>query len=127
VRRKKKIQKVHTSSASVTNTGSPPHSKSSHIIGPSAPIRFALLEWYKAVHDTRGMPWRKRYDPTQGPDERAQRAYEVGIFHDFMKRCRDCLKFEQVWVSEIMLQQTQVATVIPYYIRWMEKYAANSI
>ncbi|MCP5522592.1 MAG: A/G-specific adenine glycosylase [Verrucomicrobiales bacterium] len=25
-----------------------------------------------------------------------------------------------VWVSEIMLQQTQVATVIPYYRRWME-------
>lgn len=27
----------------------------------------------------------------------------------------------QVWVSEIMLQQTQVATVIPYYNRWMSK------
>lgn len=25
---------------------------------------------------------------------------------------------QQVWVSEIMLQQTQVATVIPYYNRW---------
>ncbi len=24
-----------------------------------------------------------------------------------------------IWVSEIMLQQTQVATVIPYWIRWM--------
>jgi A/G-specific adenine glycosylase len=49
------------------------------------------------------MPWRKPYDPNQDPDERAQRAYEV-------------------WVSEIMLQQTQVATVIPYYTRWMEKF-----
>lgn len=28
----------------------------------------------------------------------------------------------KVWVSEIMLQQTQVATVIPYYRRWMEKF-----
>jgi A/G-specific adenine glycosylase len=27
-----------------------------------------------------------------------------------------------VWVSEIMLQQTQVATVIPYYERWMERF-----
>lgn len=26
-----------------------------------------------------------------------------------------------VWVSEIMLQQTQVQTVIPYYKRWMER------
>lgn len=25
-----------------------------------------------------------------------------------------------VWVSEIMLQQTQVATVIDYYNRWMQ-------
>jgi A/G-specific adenine glycosylase len=27
-----------------------------------------------------------------------------------------------VWVSEIMLQQTQVATVIPYWRRWMERF-----
>lgn len=28
----------------------------------------------------------------------------------------------RVWISEIMLQQTQVATVIPYYQRFMEHY-----
>ncbi|KAG5643070.1 hypothetical protein DXG03_001598 [Asterophora parasitica] len=49
------------------------------------------------------MPWRKPYDPLLSLAERAQRAYEV-------------------WVSEIMLQQTQVATVVPYYTRWMEKF-----
>ena len=27
-----------------------------------------------------------------------------------------------VWVSEIMLQQTRVDTVIPYYLRWMERF-----
>jgi A/G-specific adenine glycosylase len=27
-----------------------------------------------------------------------------------------------VWVSEIMLQQTQVETVIPYYVRWMKQF-----
>jgi A/G-specific adenine glycosylase len=27
-----------------------------------------------------------------------------------------------IWVSEVMLQQTQVAVVIPYYLRWMEKF-----
>lgn len=27
-----------------------------------------------------------------------------------------------VWVSEMMLQQTQVATVIPYYLSWMERF-----
>jgi A/G-specific adenine glycosylase len=28
----------------------------------------------------------------------------------------------RVWVSEIMLQQTQVATVIPYYVRFMARF-----
>ena len=28
----------------------------------------------------------------------------------------------RVWVSEIMLQQTQVKTVIPYFQNWMKKY-----
>ncbi len=27
-----------------------------------------------------------------------------------------------VWVSEVMLQQTQVATVIPYFQRWIERF-----
>jgi A/G-specific adenine glycosylase len=27
-----------------------------------------------------------------------------------------------VWVSEVMLQQTQVATVLPYYARWMQRF-----
>ena len=29
----------------------------------------------------------------------------------------------RIWVSEIMLQQTQVATVIPYYQRFMQQFA----
>jgi A/G-specific adenine glycosylase len=28
----------------------------------------------------------------------------------------------RVWVSEIMLQQTQVSTVIPYYLRFMDSF-----
>ncbi|MGA9192141.1 MAG: A/G-specific adenine glycosylase [Anaerolineales bacterium] len=27
-----------------------------------------------------------------------------------------------VWISEVMLQQTQVETVVPYFQRWMERY-----
>ena len=27
-----------------------------------------------------------------------------------------------VWVSEVMLQQTQVATVVPYFVRWMARF-----
>lgn len=28
----------------------------------------------------------------------------------------------KIWLSEVMLQQTQVKTVIPYYLRWLEKF-----
>lgn len=35
------------------------------------------------------------------------------------RRSRDPYK---VWVAEIMLQQTQIATVIPYYERWLERF-----
>lgn len=27
-----------------------------------------------------------------------------------------------IWVAEVMLQQTQIATVIPYYLRWMNRF-----
>jgi len=42
--------------------------------------------------DSRTMPWRESRDPYR------------------------------IWISEIMLQQTQVVTVIPYYERWMERF-----
>ena len=28
----------------------------------------------------------------------------------------------KIWIAEVMLQQTQVDTVVPYYLRWVEKY-----
>ncbi|KAF9523248.1 DNA glycosylase [Crepidotus variabilis] len=79
------------------------HPKSLHTVQSSPAMRLSLLKWYRGVHDARGMPWRKPYDPLLGRADRAQRAYEV-------------------WISEIMLQQTQVVTVIPYYNRWIEKF-----
>ena len=27
-----------------------------------------------------------------------------------------------IWISEVMLQQTQVATVLPYYYRWLDRF-----
>jgi A/G-specific adenine glycosylase len=35
---------------------------------------------------------------------------------------RDSADPYAIWVSEIMLQQTQVATVIPYFERWMRRF-----
>ncbi|KAF9425906.1 hypothetical protein BGZ94_007107 [Podila epigama] len=69
-------------------------------------IQKDLLAWYDIHY--RKLPWRKSFH--QGDhseqlerDQPGQRAYEV-------------------WVSEIMCQQTQVATVIPYYNTWMSKW-----
>jgi len=59
----------------------PSHSASIHVVTTSRidEIRESLLEWYNKVHDVRGMPWRKRYDPLLGREGRAQRAYEARI------------------------------------------------
>ncbi len=54
-----------------------------------------LLHWY--VRHARRLPWRSRAGWRRG------RAYAI-------------------WISEIMLQQTRAATVIPYYRRWMRRF-----
>ncbi|XP_075411647.1 adenine DNA glycosylase isoform X2 [Tenrec ecaudatus] len=73
---------------------------------PSAPndtaevtaFREGLLRWYDL--EKRDLPWRSRAESEADGDRRAY----------------------AVWVSEVMLQQTQVATVIAYYSRWMQKW-----
>lgn len=61
-------------------------------------IRTALLSWYEA--EARDLPWRVPPGSGKGrhPDPYA------------------------VLVSEVMLQQTTVQAVIPYFKRWMERY-----
>lgn len=53
------------------------HPKSRHTIASPNEQISALLKWYSKVHETRCMPWRKPYDPSLNPEERAQRAYEA--------------------------------------------------
>lgn len=57
-------------------------------------FRAALLSWYERHH--RPMPWRA--PPGHYPDP----------YHE--------------WLSEIMLQQTTVVTVAPYFLRFIEKW-----
>jgi len=47
---------------------------------------------WQASHGRHGLPWQRTQDPYR------------------------------IWLSEIMLQQTQVATVIPYYQRFLERF-----
>ncbi|EFX06324.1 hypothetical protein CMQ_6645 [Grosmannia clavigera kw1407] len=69
--------------------------------------RAALLAWYDAESSTRGMPWRKPWlDPRHcSREELAVRAYEV-------------------WISEIMAQQTRIPVVVAYWTRWMARWPA---
>ena len=67
--------------------------------------------------------------PTLAPPEFSQR-----LLHWFADHGRKNLPWQQqptpyrVWVSEIMLQQTQVTTVIPYYERFLARFpAANAL
>ncbi|KAF7845104.1 adenine DNA glycosylase-like [Senna tora] len=62
-------------------------------------LRVALLEWYD--NNRRDLPWRTSEEKEEESVD--SRAYAV-------------------WVSEVMLQQTRVQTVIAYYNRWMEKW-----
>ncbi|PFH61590.1 hypothetical protein XA68_16940 [Ophiocordyceps unilateralis] len=75
-----------------------------------AQSRRQLLSWFDSVSSARAMPWRKPWlDPRRQADadqlrrELERRAYEV-------------------WISEIMLQQTRVAVVIDYWNRWMARW-----
>ncbi|PKI63297.1 hypothetical protein CRG98_016288 [Punica granatum] len=75
--------------------------------GEVSSIRGSLLEWYDV--NCRDLPWRRKECDSDGGgedddhDEEERRAYGV-------------------WVSEVMLQQTRVQTVIEYYNRWMLKW-----
>lgn len=55
-----------------------------------------LLEWYDSKQRT--LLWRDIAKAEKDPNVRGY----------------------SVWVSEVMLQQTQVATVIPYFNKWMK-------
>ena len=61
-------------------------------------LRANLLGWYS--RSKRDLPWRRI---NAQETDRNRRGYAV-------------------WVSEVMLQQTQVATVIEYYNKWMKRW-----
>ncbi len=68
-------------------------------------LRSKLLRWFRK--HARVLPWRKApksVDPLYPKDIPLRR------------------NPYQVWIAEIMLQQTQVATVVPYYQKWMKRF-----
>ncbi|KAK1750448.1 g-specific adenine glycosylase [Echria macrotheca] len=89
-----------------------PHPPSYHtpLLLTSQATRQSLQKWFTKAHDTRAMPWRKPFLPASSTSSalKSQRAYEV-------------------YISEIMLQQTRVATVIAYYNAWMARWPSLSL
>ncbi|XP_036611189.1 adenine DNA glycosylase isoform X2 [Trichosurus vulpecula] len=86
-----------------TGPGTPSQASPYHLFSDADEVtsfRASLLSWYDRAK--RDLPWRRRAAGELDPDRRAY----------------------SVWVSEIMLQQTQVATVTGYYTRWMQKWPA---
>ncbi|MCB1108110.1 MAG: A/G-specific adenine glycosylase, partial [Chlamydiia bacterium] len=53
---------------------------------------------------------------------------DITALREWFLRARRSLPWREnhtpyrVWVSEVMLQQTQVSVVIPYFERWMELF-----
>ncbi|PWN39953.1 DNA glycosylase [Ceraceosorus guamensis] len=80
-----------------------------------AQTRQALLDWYEGVSAARKMPWRRTFiDPTLYVGKESE-------LRELLKR-----RSYEVLISEIMLQQTRVETVIPYYNRWLSKWPSLS-
>ncbi|KXX78328.1 A/G-specific adenine DNA glycosylase [Madurella mycetomatis] len=77
--------------------------------------RQSLLTWFDKVHSARNMPWRK---PWINPSEYASRPSDL---HAALSQ-----RAYEVWISEIMLQQTRVAVVTSYWTRWMARWPTIS-
>ena len=78
---------------------------------PSDNFVLPLLNWYS--QHARSLPWRGAH---RSLFEQHRSLFER---HRSLFERQDPYR---VWVSEIMLQQTRVETVIPYFERWMERF-----
>ncbi|XP_034736910.1 adenine DNA glycosylase [Etheostoma cragini] len=81
-----------------TNASSPSTYHTFHDPADVVLLRSQLLNWYDK--EKRELPWRTLAVTESDSNIRTY----------------------AVWVSEIMLQQTQVATVIDYYIKWIKRW-----
>jgi len=65
-------------------------------------FRFSLLEWFKS-NGRHWIPWKLKPDgliPKKG----------------------EALSVYGIWIAEVMLQQTQLKVVLPYWERWMKRF-----
>lgn len=91
------------------------HSSSYHhpLLLTNLAARQALLSWFDSVTFNRAMPWRK---PWINPSHHTHKN-KPSHLRDLLKK-----RAYEVWISEVMLQQTRVATVVDYWTRWMARW-----
>lgn len=81
-----------------------------------------LLAWFDATQHDRDMPWRQPWiDPDIPPPKRLPKMDEESVRSLSTQEILQRRAYE-VWISEIMLQQTRVETVRSYWRAWMEKW-----
>ncbi|CAB9522565.1 Adenine DNA glycosylase [Seminavis robusta] len=81
-------------------------------------IRQALLAWYR--QHRRKLPWRGDAPPFDGSTSNTNTKKDSATYNQNATQIPPTPY--GVWVSEIMLQQTRVEAVIPYWIQWMESF-----
>ena len=72
------------------------------VVGMAPRLRLSLLAWW-TLHGRAGIPWKRL--PSGVSPSPAQHLDPYGI-----------------WIAEVMLQQTQLAVVLPYWQRWMQAF-----
>jgi A/G-specific adenine glycosylase len=78
-------------------------------------FRRTILTWYD--DNRRQLPWRRPLVSTSSVN-----SYQDKSIVEPIKTKNSVEHAYAVWISEVMCQQTQVATVINYYTRWIEKF-----
>lgn len=97
-----------------------------------AKVRTDLLHWYSA--NRRLLPWRgdtievsalpSLYKAAASDPLNIEQKLDTAI--DVGGKASSTVTFVKsaygTWISEIMLQQTRVETVIPYWLKWMDRF-----
>ncbi|TID20917.1 emb [Venturia nashicola] len=78
------------------------------------PTQKSLLTWFDTVSKDRDMPWRQKWI---NPSTFCKAENSDLNLRETLKR-----RAYQVWISEIMLQQTRVETVRAYYTSWHARW-----
>jgi hypothetical protein len=94
-------------------------------------LRTNLLLWYRA--NRRLLPWRgdKINIPVSSLQKPTTLKINDAIIVQKEGQNSSTVTFERsaygTWISEIMLQQTRVETVIPYWLKWMARFPSTEV